>query len=131
MPMQISASLSVDDRKVLARSTEAEPHAAHGMDKGIGLLIVDLASDASDIDVDDIGGRVKMEIPYVLQQHRPRDNPTLIAHQVLENLKFARQQRDLPTPAAHRSRDEIQLEIAGVQQRFLDDGGAAPSQGLD
>jgi hypothetical protein len=50
----ISASLNVDDVKVLARSTERVPDTANRMDQRIGLLAVDFATHAPDIDVDDI-----------------------------------------------------------------------------
>jgi hypothetical protein len=66
MAIQISAHLNVDDRKVLARSTETKPDAADGMDERIGLLTVDLSADASDIYVNDVGRGIKVEIPYVL-----------------------------------------------------------------
>jgi hypothetical protein len=36
------------------------------MDKRVGLLAVHLAADASDIDVNDVGRGVKVEIPYML-----------------------------------------------------------------
>src|ERR1700693_3409754 len=101
--MLISASLNVDDRKVLARSTDIIPDAAHGMDERIGLLTVDLAADASNIDVDDVGRGIEMEIPHMLQQHRPRNNLAFVANQVLENLEFSWQQFDFSVRAAHRS----------------------------
>ena len=53
-PIAISASLKVDDVKVLARSTETVPCAANRVDQRIGLLAVDLATDPPDIDVDDV-----------------------------------------------------------------------------
>src|SRR5215831_4956459 len=105
--MQISASLRVDDRSVLVRSTDAKSDAAHGMNERIGLLAVDFAADASDIDVDDVGRGVKMQIPYVLQQHRPRNDVTFVTDQILENLKLPRQQVDVPAAAAHGSRHQI------------------------
>jgi hypothetical protein len=64
--IQISAHLNVDDRKVVARSTDTKPNAADGMDERISLLTVDLSADASDIHVNDVGGRIKVEIPYML-----------------------------------------------------------------
>ena len=82
------------------------------MDERIGLLAVDLAADASDIDVNDVCRWVKMQIPYMLQQHRPRNNLALVANQLLENLEFSRQQLDFPAAAAHRPCHEVQLEIA-------------------
>src|SRR2546421_10175181 len=92
IPIQISASLNVDDRRVLARSTDTKPDAADSMDERIGLPTVDLAADASDINVYDVGRGVKMEIPHVLQQHRPGDNLAFVANQGFENLKFSWQQ---------------------------------------
>src|SRR5262249_54096371 len=128
--MQIRASLSVEDRSVLDRSTNAKPDAPYCMDEGIGLVTVDLTADASDIDVDDVGRRVKMQIPHMLQQQRPRHDLTLVANQKLENLKFPRQQVDVLTAAAHCPRYEVKRKIADAQHRFFDDGGAATSQGL-
>jgi hypothetical protein len=101
--MQINASLNVEDRKVLARSTYTKPDTADSMDERIGLRSVDLAADTSDINVDEVGSRIKMEIPYVLQQHRPRDNLALVANQVFENLELSWQQVDFTATAAHRS----------------------------
>src|ERR1700730_210351 len=98
--MEISASLNVWDRRVLARSTDTKPNAADGMNEWIGLRGVDLAADTSNINVDDVGCGIEMEVPYVLQQHRPRDNLALVANQILEKLEFPWQQVDfLATPA--------------------------------
>ncbi len=66
MMIQISASLNVDERKVLARSTDTIPDAADGMDKRIGLLAVNFVAHAPNIDVNDVGRGVKVEIPYML-----------------------------------------------------------------
>src|SRR5207302_9363484 len=101
--MQISANLSVDDRNVLASSPEAEPDSSHCMDERVGLLTVDLSADASDVDVDDVGRGVKVDIPYVLQQHRSGDDLALVANQVFEDLEFPRQQLDRAAAAAHGS----------------------------
>ena len=65
--MQRSASLKVEERSVLTRSTEAEPNATDGMNQGISLFAVDFASKASDVDVDYVRGWIKMQVPDVLQ----------------------------------------------------------------
>src|SRR3569623_3179646 len=91
----ISARRKVDERSVSARSTEAISIAADGVDQWIGLGIVDLAADAADIDVDDVGGGVEMQVPDVLEQHRARDDPALVAHEKIALMKLARQQRNL------------------------------------
>src|SRR5258705_13964312 len=69
VPIAISACLKVDEVRVLTRSTETVPDTANRMNQRIGLLAVDLATDAPDIDVDDIGRGIEMKIPDVLQQH--------------------------------------------------------------
>src|SRR5205807_95892 len=107
------------------------PDAADGMNERISLLAIDLAPDTPDIDIDDVGGRVKVQIPYMLQQHRPRYDMTLVANQILQNLKFPRQQVDVPVAAAYGSRHEVEFKIADAQHRVLDDGGAAASQSLN
>ena len=55
IPIAISASLKVDEVKVLARSTKTIPDATNGMDQWIGLLIVNFPTHPPDIDVDDVG----------------------------------------------------------------------------
>src|ERR1700730_8039910 len=116
--MQISASLSVDDRNVLSRSTETKPDTADGMDKRISLLTIDLAADPSDIYVNNVGHGIKMEIPYVLQQHGPGNNLAFVANQILEYLKFARQQFDVSATPAHCARHQVDLKIADTQHRL-------------
>src|SRR5258708_13788110 len=96
----ISASRKVDERSVLTRSTDAISDAADGMDQRIGLGIVDLAADAPDIDVDDVGGGIEMQVPDMLEQHRARDDAALIADEIFEQLKLARQQPAFAAPAA-------------------------------
>ena len=54
VPIAISASLKVDDVKVLARSTETVPDTADGMYQWISLLVIDFPTHTADIDVDDI-----------------------------------------------------------------------------
>src|SRR6516164_202247 len=131
MAMASSASRRVDDRSVLTRSTEAKSHAADGMNERIGLLVVDLAPHAPDVNVDDVGRGIEMQIPDVLEQHRSRHDLALIAHQIFEDLKFARQQLDLAPATVRRARDQIELQIADAQQGLLDDGRAAPGESLD
>src|SRR5580700_11368748 len=88
VPIAISASLNVDDVRVLARSTETVSDPANGMDQRIGLLVVDLATHPSDIDVDDIGRRIEMKVPDMLQQHRPGYDAAFVAHQIFQELEF-------------------------------------------
>src|SRR6478609_4419523 len=111
----ISARRKVEERSVLARSTDAISDAADRMDQRIGLGIVDLAADPPDIDVDDVGGGIEMQIPDVLEQHRTRDDAALVADQIFEQLEFPRQQRNLPAATARAARDQVDGEIANPQ----------------
>src|SRR5262249_60338606 len=110
----MNASLSVDDRKVLLRSTEAKSHAANGVNQRVGLAAVDFAAHPPDMDVDDIGRWVEVEIPHVLQQHRARDHLSDIANQILEELKFPRQQLDLAAAPAANPQRQVGLPSAGA-----------------
>src|SRR5262245_54131908 len=112
MAMQISASLNVDERSVLVRSTDTIPDTAHCVDQRIGLLAVDLAAQSPDIDVDDVGGGIEMQVPDMLQQHRARHDVAFVAHQVLEQLKFARQKLEIAAIAACDARHQVELEVA-------------------
>src|SRR5437660_1467088 len=103
MPMLISASLKVEDRSVLLRSADTIPDTAHCVDQRIGLLAVDLAAQTPDIDVDDVRGRIEMQVPDVLQQHRARHDVPLVAQQIFEQLELARQQGDLAAAPACRA----------------------------
>src|SRR5882724_9738996 len=111
VPIAISASLKVDDFRVLVRSTETVPGAAHGVDQRIGLLAVDLAAHPPDIDVDDIGRRIEMQIPDVLQQHGAGYDAAFVAHEILKQLKFPRQQRDVLAAPADGPRHQVDSEI--------------------
>src|SRR6516225_4577639 len=100
------------------------------MNERVGLLTVDLSADAPDVHVDDVGRGVEVQIPYMLQQHRSRNDPAVIANEVLENLKFARQQLDFPAAAGRGSRHGAELGAPDADHRSLDDGRTAPGERL-
>jgi hypothetical protein len=101
------------------------------MDKWVELSVINFAADTPNIDIDDVGCGIEVEIPNVLQQHSPRNHPSLIANQILKQLEFARKQADIPAASAGGSRYQIQLEIPDTQHRFLDNRVAAPSESLN
>src|ERR1700694_6220459 len=131
VPIAISASLNVDDVRVLARSTEQVPYATNRMDQRIALLAVDLATHPPDIDVDDIGRGIEMQIPDVLQQHRPGYDAALVANQIFEKLEFPGEQQDVPAAPARGPRHQVDREIADPQDGFLANGLPAPAPRLD
>src|SRR6185312_10085487 len=127
----ISASLNVDDVKVLVRSTEAISGAAHGMNQRIGLLVIDLSAHPSDINIDDIGRWIEMKVPDMLQQHGAGHHAAFIAHQILQELKLPRKKVDTLAAPAGRSRDQVNREIADTQDGLLRNGVAAPAKRLE
>src|SRR5712672_3481723 len=131
VPIAISASLKVDDVKVLARSTEGVPDTANRMDQRIGLLAVDLAAHAPDIDVDDICRGIEMKIPDVPQQHCPRYDAPFIANQILQKLEFPRKKKNVLAAPAGGPRHPVDREIADPQDGLLDNGFTASAKRLD
>src|SRR4029453_3262857 len=132
-PIAINASLNVDDVRVFASrasagSTGAISDAANGVDQRIGLLVVQLAAHASDIDVDDVGRRVEMKGPSVLKPRCGRYDADFIAHQILQELELAGQQLDLLAAPACGSVDQVDREIADPQDGFLGNDVAAPAK---
>src|SRR6516225_3264381 len=97
----MNASLRVEeDQTVLVRSTETKSDAANGVNQRIVLTAVDLPPDTADIDIDHVGRRIEMQIPYVLQEHGTRDHLTGIAGQVRQQTELSRQQLDFATTSA-------------------------------
>src|SRR5882757_1766471 len=131
VPIAISASLNVDEVKVLARSTEAISDTANRMDQRIGLLAIDFAAHAPDIDVDDVCRGIEMKIPDVLQQHRPGYDAAFVADQILQKLEFPGKKKNVLAAPAGGPRHQIDREIADPQDGLLDNGVAAPAKRLD
>src|SRR5258708_34677504 len=127
----ISASLNVDDVRVLARSTETVPDTANRMDQRIGLLVVDFATHAPDIDVDDIGRGIEMKIPDVPQQHRPGHDAAFVAHQILQKLEFPGKKNNVLASSAGGPRHQADREIADPQDGLFDNGVTASPERLD
>src|SRR4051794_14997577 len=51
--------------------------------------VLQLAPQAADMHVDDIGARVEMIIPDLLEQHGPGNDPALVAREIFEQQIFA------------------------------------------
>src|SRR4030081_2345664 len=131
VPIAISASLKVDDVKVLARSTNRIPDTANCMDQRIGLLAVDFAAHPPNIDVNNIGRGIEMKIPDVLQQHGPGYHAAFVADQILQQLEFPGQQKNVLAASAGGPRHQVDREIADSQDGLLDNGVAASAKRLD
>src|ERR1700730_15643846 len=113
--MHAKTSLNVDDLSVLAGSTEAESDAAHRMNERVGAPAVDLPSQASHIDIDDVRHRIEMQVPDVLQQQPSGDDLPGIANQIFEQPELFRQQLELSTVAVCGAGEKIDLKVADPQ----------------
>jgi hypothetical protein len=101
------------------------------MNERICLLVVDLATHAADIDIDDVGGGIEVQISDMLQKHDARHHLAGIADQILEKMEFAGQQLDFAAGTARGARYEVEREVADPEHRFLGRRLAAAGQGLD
>src|SRR5258708_36950507 len=76
---------------------------------------VELAPQIADLDVDDIRLRHKVEIPDILEQHRPGHDLAWSAHEIFEQGEFPRQQVNRLTVAPDAPFNEIHLQGADLQ----------------
>src|SRR5579872_7406875 len=56
--------------------------AAHGVQQRLGEALVDLRAQPRDVDVDDVGLRIEVIIPDVLQQHGAGDHLAGVLHEI-------------------------------------------------
>src|SRR6516225_6778719 len=127
----IRASLKVDERKVLRRSTEAEPDTAYRVDQWIVLFAINFATHPADVNINDVGIWIEVYIPDLLQEHCARHDVTLVANQILQDLEFARQQWDFPAAAIHCPRHEIHFEVADAKHGLIRYDRTASRERLD
>src|SRR6266851_5828568 len=89
--------------------------------------MIDFAAQPADVAFDDAGLRIEMDAPHVFQQHPPRKHPIWVAHEILQQAKFLRQQFDVLARAQNGSLQQIQLDRPQAQsnRRFLSVAGPA------
>src|SRR6516165_7222973 len=115
VPIAISACSKIVELSVLARSTETVSDTTNGIDQRISLLVVHLAAQASDIEVNDICRWIEMKIPDVLQQHPPGHDAVFVAHEIFQKLEFLGPKENLLAAPAGRPRGHVDYEIADAQ----------------
>src|ERR1700761_7530944 len=109
-----SATRTADERKNSSIRIQHEARAAYIHDQRGRTLCVDLFSQIADVDIDDVGLEREMILPDLLQQHRPRDDPSGMAQEIFQQAKLARQQIDPGASAMDGLFDQIHFEIADV-----------------
>src|SRR5258708_14481007 len=88
------------------------PCAANRMQQSLGETLIDLRAQPRDVHVDDVGLRVEMVIPHVLEQHGASDDLTRVLHEILEQAELSRPQHDLLACASHLMPNPIELAFA-------------------
>src|ERR1700729_3802811 len=71
-----SATRTAEERKNSTIRIQHVARAAYIPDQRRRTLCVDLFPQIADVDVDDVGLKRKVILPDLLQQHRPRDDPS-------------------------------------------------------
>ena len=106
-----------------------KPAALHIDDEAATVFWIELAPQIADVDVDHVGLQDGPEVPDIFQQHGARYDLPRVAHEILEQLEFARLQFDFAPLADDAPLDDVHFDRAGPQTR-----GApirrAPQQGL-
>src|SRR6202030_3855719 len=69
--------------------------------------------------INDVGLRIEMIIPDVLQQHGPGHHLAGVFHQIFKQSKLTRLQYDLLSATRDLMREAIELEVADAIHRFL------------
>src|SRR5205085_12241462 len=95
---------SVIEARISIALAEPVARAAHRVQDRPLEPLLQLAPQAADMDVDDVGPRIEMIVPHLLEQHRPGHHPPLVAGEIFEQPVFPRLQIDLPPRPLHRTR---------------------------
>src|SRR5437016_378756 len=77
--------------------------------------VLELAAQAADVDVDNVGARIEVIVPYLLEEHGAGDHPPFVAGEIFEQEIFARLEIELPAAALHCPRQRINLEVSDAQ----------------
>ena len=109
------------------------PGAANSVDERTVEALVDLRSQARDMHVNNVGLRVEVIVPDMLEQHGAGHHLAGVLHQELEQAELARLKHDLGAITHDPMRQPVELEIGDAIGRRLAPGrrGAAAHQHVD
>ena len=82
-------TIPISNRQASRSGPDTEPNTAHRANERIGLFAVDLSSQTSYVNINQIRRRIEIQTPDVLQQQVSRDNLASVAGKVLEEPEFA------------------------------------------
>src|SRR2546427_702935 len=90
---------------------------------------VDLVAKGVDMHVDNVADAVEVDIPNMLDNHRPRDRTMRVTEKKFQQSVFLELEIDGLTRPAHLTSGRIHFEISNLKPRVL--LGAAPEQSAD
>src|SRR5260370_3997291 len=98
-------------RKNSSWRTEYEPDATHSVNERRLAGQIDLAAEPSDMDVDEVGTRIEMIVPNLLEEHRARDDLVIVPDQMFEQAQPPRPQLEVSRSAARFPRQEVPFRL--------------------
>src|SRR6476661_10704254 len=132
-----SARYVSDRRKVVVRKslvsavTDGVAGAADGVQQRRRKVLVDLRAKPRDMNVDDVGLRIEVIVPYVLEQHGAGHHLARMLHEIFQQAKLARLQHNRFAGARHLVRETVEHEIADHEARASLLRRGAPGERLD
>src|SRR5262245_29210754 len=99
----------------LAMGAHHIPHTPYRMQQRRKEALINFIAQSADLDIDDVGLRIKVKVPDRLKQHGAGDHLSLMPDQVLEQAELARLQRDRLAGALGLARPQIQFQVSDPQ----------------
>ena len=104
---------------------EAVADATDGLDQGLIRVVVDLAADALDIDIDEVGARVVMVVPDMFAELGSVEDAARRTHEAGEQGELPRRECDVLGSASNLAGKEIDREVRGRKQAGVVAGAAS------
>src|SRR5579862_5289575 len=95
-------------------------YATDGVDERPCRILVHLAAQAIDMDIDHVGCGINPHAPNMIQDHCPSYDPAGVSAQIFEKRKFLRSQLKQVIAASSLVTQQVQLQVCGLQTyRFI------------
>src|SRR5206468_2744010 len=95
--------------------TEPVARSAYRLERAASKRLVDLPSQVSDVDVDDVRAVLVGEVPGVFQQVQSREDLAGPPHERLEQRELLRRQADLLVSPPHLAGRRVEPKVAGLE----------------
>src|SRR4029079_11915389 len=118
-------------KSLVSAVTDGVAGAADGVQQRRRKVLVDLRAKARDMHVDDVGLRIEMIIPYVLEQHGAGHHLARMLHEIFQQAKLSRLEDNRFAGARHLMREPVENEIADHETGAALFRRSAPGEGLN